>query len=169
MALPQKRALPESQHSDSRAATSGEWETLGTGTFGVVHTGFMAGGARVCRAYQQAGEYVVTFPRAYHGGFSNGFNCGEAVNFAMREWFMFGEAARLRYRQLEKRQIIPHEEILCKDALAMACGPAAGADGGAPMAFDKIGTAFQFVSLVMRTRPGVAARRGRGMALLPVL
>ena len=47
MALPQKRALPESQHSDSRAATSGEWETLGTGTFGVVHTGFMAGGARV--------------------------------------------------------------------------------------------------------------------------
>ena len=125
----------------------------------------MAGGARVCRAYQQAGEYVVTFPRAYHGGFSNGFNCGEAVNFAMREWFMFGEAARLRYRQLEKRQIIPHEEILCKDALAMACGAAAGADGGAPMAFDKIDTAFQFVSLVMRTKSTLLGLQAKGLAL----
>ena len=40
---------------------------------------------------QAAGEFVVTFPRAYHGGFSNGFNCGEAVNFATDDWFPFGE------------------------------------------------------------------------------
>ena len=38
----------------------------------------------VCRLRQEAGQFVVTFPKAYHGGFSYGFNCGEAVNFAVR-------------------------------------------------------------------------------------
>lgn len=35
---------------------------------------------------QHAGEFVVTFPMAYHAGFSYGFNIGEAVNFAVRGW-----------------------------------------------------------------------------------
>lgn len=38
----------------------------------------------VCRLQQLPGQFVVTFPKAYHGGFSYGFNCGEAVNFAVR-------------------------------------------------------------------------------------
>ena len=38
------------------------------------------------RVNQNPGEFVVTFPQAYHGGFSLGFNCGEAVNFALPEW-----------------------------------------------------------------------------------
>lgn len=37
----------------------------------------------VCRLEQHPGQFVVTFPKAYHGGFSYGFNCGEAVNFAV--------------------------------------------------------------------------------------
>lgn len=39
----------------------------------------------VCRLQQHPGQFVVTFPKAYHGGFSYGFNCGEAVNFAVSE------------------------------------------------------------------------------------
>ena len=54
-------------------------------------------GVRVVRTVQQAGEYVITFPRAYHAGFSHGFNCGEAVNFATADWFPYGEECAARY------------------------------------------------------------------------
>lgn len=39
----------------------------------------------VCRLEQHPGEFVVTFPKAYHGGFSYGFNCAEAGNFSVRD------------------------------------------------------------------------------------
>ena len=40
----------------------------------------------VCKTTQGAGHFIVTFPQAYHCGFSYGFNCGEAVNFATADW-----------------------------------------------------------------------------------
>ena len=39
----------------------------------------------VYKLVQHPGEFVVTFPMAFHGGFSTGPNCGEAVNFATHE------------------------------------------------------------------------------------
>ena len=54
-------------------------------------------GVRVFRTVQQAGDFVVTFPRAYHAGFSHGFNVGEAVNFCTLDWFPFGQECHLRY------------------------------------------------------------------------
>lgn len=39
----------------------------------------------VYRLLQRPGEFVLTFPKAYHAGFSYGFNRGEAVNFGVSE------------------------------------------------------------------------------------
>ncbi|KAI9184361.1 Lysine-specific demethylase 4B [Blastocladiella emersonii ATCC 22665] len=46
-----------------------------------------AAGVRVRRVVQNRGEFVVVFPGAYHGRFNAGFNCAEAVNFAVPGWF----------------------------------------------------------------------------------
>ncbi|XP_016459226.1 lysine-specific demethylase JMJ13-like [Nicotiana tabacum] len=73
----------------------------------------------VYKAAQMPGEFVITFPRAYHSGFSHGFNCGEAVNFAIDEWFPFGAEASERYALLGKVPIIPYEELLCAEAMRL--------------------------------------------------
>ncbi|KAE9459273.1 hypothetical protein C3L33_08815, partial [Rhododendron williamsianum] len=49
----------------------------------------------VYKAVQKPGEFIVTFPRAYHAGFSHGFNCGEAVNFAIANELLCKEAMLL--------------------------------------------------------------------------
>ncbi|KAK5812939.1 hypothetical protein PVK06_028383 [Gossypium arboreum] len=73
----------------------------------------------VYKAVQQPGEFVITFPSAYHAGFSHGFNCGEAVNFAIGDWFPLGAVASLRYAHLERLPLLPHEELLCKEAMLL--------------------------------------------------
>ncbi|KAJ4759083.1 Lysine-specific demethylase [Rhynchospora pubera] len=77
-------------------------------------------GVPVFKAVQKPGEFVITFPGAYHAGFSHGFNCGEAVNFAMSQWFPMGNICRDRYALLRKTPLIPHEELLCKEALFLS-------------------------------------------------
>ncbi|KAK9144262.1 hypothetical protein Sjap_004165 [Stephania japonica] len=73
----------------------------------------------VYKAVQKPGEFVVTFPRAYHSGFSHGFNCGEAVNFAIGDWFPMGAVASRRYALLNRVPLLPHEELLCKEAMLL--------------------------------------------------
>ena len=63
---------------------------------------------------QEPGEFVVTFPGAYHGGFSTGLNCGEAVNFAPADWLRFGAAAAERYRAFRKPSLLSYEWLLLK-------------------------------------------------------
>ncbi|KAH7440547.1 hypothetical protein KP509_04G112300 [Ceratopteris richardii] len=77
-------------------------------------------GVPVFRAVQNPGEFVITFPRSYHAGFSHGFNCGEAVNFAMADWFPFGAAACARYAHLNRIPLLTHDELICKEAITIS-------------------------------------------------
>ncbi|KAI4809126.1 hypothetical protein KUCAC02_018036 [Chaenocephalus aceratus] len=44
---------------------------------------------------QRAGEFMITFPYAYHAGFNHGFNCAESTNFATERWIEYGKQAVL--------------------------------------------------------------------------
>eukprot|EP00884_Botryococcus_braunii_P008196 jgi/Botrbrau1/17378/Bobra.0494s0003.2 len=76
-------------------------------------------GVPVYRAYQEPGDFILTFPRAYHGGFGTGFNVGEAVNFALRDWFPFGIDCALRYNWLRLANIISVQELLVTEVVSM--------------------------------------------------
>eukprot|EP01103_Thecamoeba_quadrilineata_P017969 TRINITY_DN6608_c0_g1_i1.p1 TRINITY_DN6608_c0_g1~~TRINITY_DN6608_c0_g1_i1.p1 ORF type:complete len:451 (+),score=98.55 TRINITY_DN6608_c0_g1_i1:102-1454(+) len=52
-------------------------------------------GFLVSHAHQEPGEFIVTFPAAYHFGFNSGFNCAEAVNFANEKWLEIGARAKV--------------------------------------------------------------------------
>lgn len=69
-------------------------------------------GVRVYAIDQHAGEFVVTFPRAYHAGFNHGFNFNEAVNFAPHDWEPFGEEGVKRLRDYRKQPCFSHDEML---------------------------------------------------------
>lgn len=73
----------------------------------------------VYRVVQRPGEIIITFPRCYHGGFSHGFNVGEAVNLALPEWFSFGKQAVAQYAQISAARILPHEQLLCQEAVSV--------------------------------------------------
>ncbi len=42
------------------------------------------------KTQQHAGEFIVTFPYGYHGGFNSGYNVAEATNFATKKWITDG-------------------------------------------------------------------------------
>ncbi|XP_036375855.1 lysine-specific demethylase 5A [Megalops cyprinoides] len=76
----------------------------------------MEHGVPVFRTNQCAGEFVVTFPRAYHSGFNQGYNFAEAVNFCTADWLPLGRQCVAHYRRLHRYCVFSHEELLCKMA-----------------------------------------------------
>ncbi|KAG0484522.1 hypothetical protein HPP92_008601 [Vanilla planifolia] len=66
----------------------------------------------VYRCIQRPGEFVLTFPRAYHAGFNCGFNCAEAVNVAPVDWLPHGQNAVELYREQMRRTTISHDKLL---------------------------------------------------------
>ncbi|KAK9146396.1 hypothetical protein Sjap_006299 [Stephania japonica] len=69
-------------------------------------------GVPVRRCVQNPGEFVLTFPRAYHCGFSCGFNCAEAVNIAPLDWLPYGQNAVEIYREQRRKTTISHDRLL---------------------------------------------------------
>lgn len=72
-----------------------------------------ASGVPVYKIVQTPGSFVVTFPRAYHAGFSHGFNVAEAVNFAATDWLPFGRNAMQAARKHARAPCFSVERLLC--------------------------------------------------------
>ncbi|XP_054574749.1 lysine-specific demethylase 5A isoform X4 [Eptesicus fuscus] len=75
----------------------------------------------VYRTNQCAGEFVVTFPRAYHSGFNQGYNFAEAVNFCTADWLPIGRQCVNHYRRLRRHCVFSHEELIFKMAADPEC------------------------------------------------
>ena len=98
-------------------------------------------GVDVYSCNQRAGEFVITFPKAYHAGFNHGvslntncrldlrffrfailmgtfdllfwqLNFNEAVNFALPDWLPFGLDCVKRYQEHRKLPVFSHDELL---------------------------------------------------------
>ncbi|PWA96462.1 JmjC domain-containing protein [Artemisia annua] len=72
----------------------------------------VASGIPCCRLVQYPGEFVVTFPRAYHIGFSHGFNCGEAANFGTPKWLSVAKEAAVRRAAMNFLPMLSHQQLL---------------------------------------------------------
>lgn len=75
-------------------------------------------GVNVYAVDQRAGQFVITFPQAYHAGFNHGFNFNEAVNFAPADWEPFGEAGVQRLQEFRRQPCFSHDELLLTAAAA---------------------------------------------------
>ncbi|XP_046730827.1 lysine (K)-specific demethylase 5Ba isoform X1 [Silurus meridionalis] len=73
-------------------------------------------GVPIYRTNQCAGEFVITFPRAYHSGFNQGFNFAEAVNFCTVDWMPLGRQCVEHYRSLNRYCVFSHDEMICNIA-----------------------------------------------------
>ncbi|KAF2090698.1 histone demethylase JARID1D [Saccharata proteae CBS 121410] len=69
-------------------------------------------GVRLYAIDQRAGQFVITFPQAYHAGFNHGFNFNEAVNFAPPDWEPWGEAGVQRLHDFRRQPCFSHDELL---------------------------------------------------------
>ncbi|XP_038552220.1 lysine (K)-specific demethylase 5Ba isoform X1 [Micropterus salmoides] len=76
----------------------------------------MNNGVPIYRTNQCAGEFVITFPRAYHSGFNQGFNFAEAVNFCTMDWMPIGRNCVQHYRELSRYCVFSHDEMICNMA-----------------------------------------------------
>ncbi|XP_059661778.1 lysine-specific demethylase JMJ17 isoform X2 [Cornus florida] len=70
-------------------------------------------GVPVYSVLQEPGNFVITFPRSFHGGFNFGLNCAEAVNFAPADWLPHGGFGAELYQLYHKTAVLSHEELVC--------------------------------------------------------
>uniref|UniRef100_A0A0N4XKI4 Lysine-specific demethylase rbr-2 (inferred by orthology to a C. elegans protein) n=1 Tax=Nippostrongylus brasiliensis TaxID=27835 RepID=A0A0N4XKI4_NIPBR len=88
-------------------------------------------GVKIWTVHQNAGEFVITFPRAYHAGYNEGLNFAEAVNFAPIDWLNKGRMCIAEYADVRRFCVFSHDELVLK--IASAC--------------DKLGIAMSLATL----------------------
>lgn len=76
-------------------------------------------GVPISTVHQNAGEFVITFPRAYHAGYNEGLNFAEAVNFAPIDWLAKGRECVASYSSVRRYLVFSHDELLFKMIDAM--------------------------------------------------
>lgn len=79
-----------------------------------------ARGVHVNKLRQLPGTFVVTWPSAFHAGFSHGLNCAESTNFAAPDWLPWGAKAAQasRLNPWTRALCFSHEVLLCRLAEA---------------------------------------------------
>ncbi|XP_010426332.1 PREDICTED: lysine-specific demethylase REF6-like isoform X1 [Camelina sativa] len=95
------------------------FSTLGEKTTVMSPEVFVKAGIPCCRLVQNPGEFVVTFPGAYHSGFSHGFNFGEASNIATPQWLTMAKDAAIRRAAINYPPMVSHLQLLYDFALAL--------------------------------------------------
>jgi len=68
-------------------------------------------GIQVYKAYQRPHEYILTLFNAYHAGFSQGFNIGEAVNVVTMDSFNIVKRALKKNNRLKSG----NPPVICYD------------------------------------------------------
>jgi hypothetical protein len=72
---------------------------------------FVSAGVKVTRALHTPGTFIVTFPQAYHAGFSIGWNVAEAVNFATIDWLKWGRQSELVYMSARRQSVLSVDHL----------------------------------------------------------
>lgn len=95
------------------------FETLNEKTTVLSPEVLLSAGVPCCRLVQNPGEFVITFPGAYHSGFSHGFNCGEATNIATPCWLQVAKEAAIRRASTNSGPMVSHYQLLYELALSL--------------------------------------------------
>jgi len=69
-------------------------------------------GLSVCRTIQRPGDFIITWPGAFHSGFSHGCSVSESVNFALADWLPWGFAAIRMYTKVGRKPVLQHADLI---------------------------------------------------------